>query len=284
MEIDPADIERLSSLEPHQLPKNLHPNVRKAVLDKMIEKRQGQPRAAKKAVAKPAPSKRRKSQVPPTVKRGEGGRIESVRTPIAPVDGQSPSTPTPVSSAPSGRRKTRTGKKLSKVTGKILQPSVRRNEESGKIEAIPEAERVSTTTVLPQVNPVPERKPEGLMGLGAKPITKGAASGGYPAIKAAVDAARTHLDTMHTAPVGSPEHHAAKEAFNAIHANILKMSPDLHLSLGHAYHEVNNYGHGSDERLAMTHKAINTRLGILRVAHEENIKRAAAGRLKKAGN
>lgn len=283
MKISNEDLERLSSLQPHEIPRDLHPDVRRAVVDRMIEKRQGQPRAPKKSVAKPVTSKRRKKIA--TVKQGEGGRIESLRRPIAPAGGVSPEKPKPVvTPAPTTRTKTRTGKKIDKATGKVAVASVKQGE-GGKIVALTEEEKTAArTTVLPTVEAKPEAKPQGLMGMGARPVTKGAASGNYPQIKAAVEAARNHLVTMQQAPKGSQEHHDAHEAFNAIHANILKMSPELHTSLGQAKHFVTNPGKGSDKMLALTHQAINTRLGIIRTAHEENLRRSAEGRLKKAGN
>ena len=180
-------------------------------------------------------------------------------------------------------KKTRTGKKLT-AEGKVAVPSVTRGE-NGKIRATTaEEKKAARTTTLPIAGPKPEPKPEGLMGMGEKPISKGASSGSYPHIKAAVDAARTHLSAMAQHPIGSPEHHAAHEAFNAIHANIGKMSPELHTTLGQAKHFVTNPGKGSDELLAMTHKAINTRLNIIKAAHTENIRRADEGRNRKAGN
>lgn len=188
--------------------------------------------------------------------------------------------------------KTRSGKRLDPNTGKVVVPLVKRDEETGKLRSTTEAEKKAARTVtLPATKPVKEQKPSApsnlpgsLPGQGPRVITKGAASGNYTQIKAAVDAARGHLATMAAHPIGSPEHHDAHQAFNAIHANIGKMSPELHTSLGQAKHFVTNPGKGSNDLLAKTHEVINTRLNILRTAHEENIQRAAAGRLKKAGN
>lgn len=228
----------------------------------------------------------RKKKIP-TVKRGAGGRIESLRTPIAPL------ADTPVVAKPdlkyavpprpkSTRKKTRTGKKLDKVTGKVLQPSVKR-DESGKIVALsPEERRAAVTTVLPTFQQKPERQPSGLIGMGARPDLKGAKGGSYPKIKAAVQIATALLGHMRDT-YGTPEFHSHHELFNQVHAEIGRMSPELHQSLGQAKHFVSNPGPNLDSDLALVHKAINARLGIIAQAHDENLRRAEAGRTKKAG-
>ena len=189
------------------------------------------------------------------------------------------------------RKKTKTGKKLT-AEGKVAVPAVTRGD-NGKLRATTEEEKKKArTTVLKPAVPKEDIKPVAGSRKTASVITsritpvatKGAASGNYPLVKSAVDAARTHLTAMSQHPAGSPEHHAAHEAFNAIHSNIGKLSPELHTTLGQAKHFVTNPGKGSDELLAMTHKAINTRLNIIKTAHEDNIRRADEGRKKKAGN
>jgi hypothetical protein len=229
--------------------------------------------------------RKKKAPVPAVVRNPKTGRAEKPAT-----QAPGPTTGLPAFVKPkekpqlkSSLKKTRTGKKIS--GGKVAVPAVKIDPETKRLRATTEAEKTEArTTVLPDA-PIPqEARPQGVMGMGAAPIRKGASSGSYPHIKAAVDAARTHLSAMAQNPIGSSEHHAAHEAFNAIHANIGKMSPELHTTLGQAKHFVTNPGKGSNELLAMTHKAINTRLNIIKAAHEENIRRADEGRNKKAGN
>ena len=209
----------------------------------------------------------------PTVKRGAGGKIESLRKPIAPLAGDEVKPkPDQRYAAPvrtKVRKQTRTGKPIDKATGKI-------------------AEGVSPVTVLPTAD---RDKVEG-----AEPI-RGRAKGGtrvvkgdapvvpvkgfavaYPKVHAAVQAARTHLGVMELNHPSSPEHHAAHEAFNAIHANIGKMSPELHTLLGQAKHFVTHPGKGTKELLGMTHKAIDNRLALGRMAANANLTRSAEGR------
>lgn len=171
-------------------------------------------------------------------------------------------------------------------------PSVKKDETTGKIRALTDAEKREARTKRLGTVPAPAQPrttsngqlPGTLVGKGVTPKVKGATSGNYKTIKAAVDAARTHLTGMQTNPVGSPEHHDAHEAFNAIHANVGQMHHGLHTLLGIAKHFVTNPGKGSPEMLARTHKEIDTTLDGIRQAHEDNLSRAAAGRAKKEGN
>ena len=61
----------------------------------------------------------RRKKLPPTVRRGEGGKMESVRTPIAPTQDSAPSrieTRKTISRPVKKRKVTRTGKALDKIT------------------------------------------------------------------------------------------------------------------------------------------------------------------------
>ena len=172
------------------------------------------------------------------------------------------------------RKTTRTGKKLT-AEGKVAVPTVTR-DESGKLRGTTASEKkAARTTVLPTVAPKPEKKPEGRMSLGANPIKKGFAVA-YPVVEKAVNAATHHLGNMR-ATHGTDEFHAHHEAFNAIHANIGQMSPELHLTLGQAKHEIMHPSDKTDGNLALIHKAIDARLAIGRAVHTDNLKRAAEG-------
>jgi hypothetical protein len=184
-------------------------------------------------------------------------------------------------------KKTRTGKKLT-AEGKVAVPSVTR-DESGKIRATTEEEkRAARTTVLPtadrdKVRGAKETKRQGVMGVGASPVRKGFKSS-YPVVEKATKAALGHLSTMHNSQPHTPEHQEASQAFHLIHANIGQMSPELHLSLKQAHHEVTHPGPKTAGNLAIIHKAITARLAIGRAAHEDNIRRSEEGMNKKAGN
>jgi hypothetical protein len=172
------------------------------------------------------------------------------------------------------RKTTRTGKKLT-AEGKVAVPTVTR-DESGKLRGTTEEEkRAARTTVLPKAGPKKTAKPEGRMAMGASPIKKGFAVA-YPVVEKAVHAAMHHIGQMR-ATHGTDEFHHHHEAFNAIHANIGKMSPELHLSLGQARHEVMHPSDKTDGNLALIHKAITSRLAIGRAVHTDNLKRAAEG-------
>jgi hypothetical protein len=173
------------------------------------------------------------------------------------------------------RKTTRTGKKLT-AKGKVAVPTVTR-DESGKLRGTTEDEKkTARTTVLPVAGPKTEKKPEGRMSLGASPIKKGF-SVSFPVVDKAVKAALGHLSTMHTTHPDSPEHKDAKEAFHLIHANIGQMSPELHVSLAQAHHEITNPGSKTPANLALIHKAIGSRLAIGRAVHTDNLKRATEG-------
>ena len=188
-------------------------------------------------------------------------------------------------------KKTRTGKKLT-PEGKVAVPSVKLDPETKKLRATTAEEKTAArTTILPPVMPKggPKgiafpNKTAGVKGLGAKPNTRGFSAGSYPKVKAAVEAARTHLTTMGQYPVGTPEHQHAAEAFHLIHANIGQLHPQIHTLLGQAKHFVTNPGGQNGELLNETHKAIDSTLDVARRAQEDNIRRANEGRVKKAGN
>ena len=173
------------------------------------------------------------------------------------------------------RKKTRTGKKLT-AEGKVAVPTVTR-DESGKLRGTTsEEKKAARTTVLPVSGPKVEKKPEGRMGLGVNPVKKGFAVA-YPIVEKAAKAALGHLTTMHTNAPHTPEHQQASEAFHLIHANIGQMSPELHLSLKQAHHEITNPSDKTSTNLALIHSAITSRLAIGRVAHEDRLKRSAEG-------
>jgi hypothetical protein len=175
------------------------------------------------------------------------------------------------------RKQTRTGKKLT-AEGKVAVPTVTR-DTSGKLRGTTEGEKkAARTTVLPVSGPKVEKKPEGRMSLGAKPIKKGFAVA-FPVVEKAVNAATYHLGNMRGTH-GTDEFHAHHEAFNAIHANIGQMSPELHTTLGQAKHEIMHPTDKTDGNLALIHKALSARLAIGRTVHTDNLKRATEGKPK----
>jgi hypothetical protein len=113
---------------------------------------------------------------------------------------------------------------------------------------------------------------------GARSASKGFAVA-YPVVEKAVHAAMTHIGNMR-ATHGTDEFHQHHEAFNLIHANIGKMSPELHTSLGQARHEVMHPSDKTDGNLALIHKAITARLAIGRDAAEGNLERSGKGEQK----
>lgn len=226
--------------------------------------------AAKKSVAKP------------TVKRGEDGKIVSLKQKPGPTSGLpefvgKTKDPKAVASRPvKPRKKTRTDKVIDSKTGKVFVPKVARGE-NGKIRATtPEEQVAAKTTVLPAVEPKAEPKKDAPMAIrGARSVSKGFAVA-YPVVEKAVHAAMTHIGNMR-ATHGTDEFHQHHEAFNLIHANIGKMSPELHTSLGQARHEVMNPSDKTDGNLALIHKAVSARLAIGRAAHNERQARSGAG-------
>lgn len=176
------------------------------------------------------------------------------------------------------RKTTRTGKKLNDK-GKVAVPTVTR-DENGKLRGTTEEEKkTARTTVLPTAGPKQTKKPDGRMAMGATPIKKGFAVA-YPIVEKATKAALGHLSTMHTSEPHTPEHQQASAAFHLIHANIGQMSPDLHLTLKQAHHEITNPSEKTPGNLALIHKAITDRLAIGRAAHEDRMKRSAEGETK----
>lgn len=291
---DPADVERLSNLQPHELPTNLAPDVKDAVVKRMMEKRANQPKV-KKTVSKEtkalgqALKKRQARKKIPTVRRGEGGKAVSTRTPIIPQTEEQEKkivNKRTVSRVSTPRtRKTRSGKKLDKVTGKVLTPTVRRGE-SGKIEAIPQEERANITS-LPTageelMQPKPRSltaQPQGTLRAGGQRVNRGFVAP-YKLVKAGVDAALGHLSKMKET-LGTGEFDTHHQNFNAIHQKLSEIDPHgLGISLGRLKHETI---HGKNPRiLDSLHNLVQDRLAEGKQAHEENVKRAQEGRARKA--
>jgi hypothetical protein len=210
----------------------------------------------------------------PTVKRGAGGRIESLRTPIAPL-GDAPvvSKPDPKYATPakpkSKRTKTRTGKKLDKATGKVA-PEEARTE-------LPTAGR---DVMEPKQTPQPVQ-PFGTLKRGGERRFRGF---GIPHknVKAAVDAAMHHLGNMQ-ATKGQPEFDDHVKTFDAIHGNIKGMDSGIHLLLGQAKHQITTGGPQSKPILGRIQGLITSRLAEGKQAEIENKQRAQEGRQRKQG-
>lgn len=223
----------------------------------------------------------------PTVKRGASGRIESVRTPIAPLAGE------PVVAKPDARYavpkktprkgKTRSGKKLDKVTGKVLQPTVKRDESGKAVALSTEEKRAAVTTTLPvagreTMQPTPAPQPiqtPGTLRRGGQRGQKGFA-GSYPEAHKGAMAALHHLNLAHFALGAGMNAEEHLQNFDAIHANIKDQR--LHQGLAIARHLVSTSGGKNSPELTTAHNLIKGRLEEGRMLHEENIQRAMAGR------
>lgn len=300
MKFDPADIERLSELQQHELPKHLHPDVRRAVVTRMMEKSAGQPKSKKKIVLTPEQDKaitklRKKAAKNPTVKRGAGGKIESIRRPIAPV-GDETSAPkkdtryAAPGAKPRKAKTTRSGKRIDKATGKIAVPLVKRGEGGRAVGTTPEERAAAVRTDLPSAGPeVMQPKPEvqtilpkGVLQRGGQRKLRGF-SHPHSTVKAAVDAAVHHLGRM-TETRGTPEFDDHEKAFDAIHGNIQNMDKHgLGITVGQLKHQTLTGGAKAPHILRLLHTRIQDRLEEGRMAEAENKQRAQEGRARKAG-
>lgn len=186
------------------------------------------------------------------------------------------------------RKKTRSGKKLDKTTGKILRPSVKRDESGRAVALTPEEKRAQVVTELPayiqQEPKAPTAFPQGTLKRGGIRGSKGAKGSSYPVIQKAVHAALHHLNQAHFAKGAglNPEEHF--QTFDAIHGNIKGMDKQLHQSLGAAKYLIHQGNGENTPELTQTQININRRLNELREHHEGNIQRAMAGREKKNGS
>ena len=249
------------------------------------------PTAEKPVVSKEQLTKRaqRRSRKQPTVRRGPGGRMESVRTQIAPLgDAEVQPKPDARFAAPGAKPRkgrTRSGKKIDKITGKVVQPTVKR-DESGRAVGLSEEERkAAVTTVLPEAGPsVMQPKPAaqpvqpiGTLKRGGQRGQKGFA-GNYQQTQKAVHAALYHLNNAHFALAAGMPHEEHLQNFDAIHANI--KDKHLHKGLGIARHLISVSGGKNSPELTAIHNIIKGRLEEGRIAHEENVQRAMAGREK----
>jgi hypothetical protein len=179
------------------------------------------------------------------------------------------------------RKATRTGKKLDKATGKIAVPLVKHGEGGKIVATTPEERSAAVRTELPpakleSIGAITPKPRNAERGMGVAPVKKGFAAG-YPKVKTAVDAAMHHLTGLMSAAPGSEEHTTHRGAFEGIHENIRAMSPELHATLGQAYHQVLHPTPQLQQHLAGIHKAIQARLAIGKAAHEDRLARAQQG-------
>ena len=192
------------------------------------------------------------------------------------------------------RKKTRSGKKLDKVTGKIPVPSVKRGEKGRAVGMTAEEKKAAVTTNLPAAGretmqpketAVPIA-PRGTLRRGGLKATKTIKGGqvGFPITQKATYAALHHLNKAHFALGAGLEHQHHLDAFDAIHNNIKGMDEQLHTSLKTARHLIGISGGRNTPELTQTQININRRLNELREVHEDNVRRAAAGREKKNGS
>jgi len=182
------------------------------------------------------------------------------------------------------RRKTRSGKKIDKTTGKLAdipRAGTMQKRKDGTLQRVTKEENkeLRTTDLGKQKRPTEAPKPGGLKEIrGAREVKKGFSTS-YPIVESATKAAMHHLGNMR-ATQGTDEFHQHHESFNLIHANIGKMSPELHTSLGQARHEIMHPSGKTDGNLALIHKAVSARLAIGRAVHTDNLKRATEGNPK----
>lgn len=271
------------------------PSDKERIAAKAAKQSTEKPVAPKKVTSKEELSKKLKKRAArrkvPTVRRGEGGRIESTRTPVIPQTEEKSReivTRRTVARVSTPRtKKTRTGKKLDKVTGKVVTPTVRRGE-SGKIEAVPQEERANITRLpaasqelMQPASRTFTPQPQGTLSRGGQRTERGFVAP-YKLVKAGVDAALGHLGKMKET-LGTPEFDTHHQNFNAVHENLSKIDPHgLGISLGRLKHETI---HGKNPRiLDSLHNLVQDRLDEGKRAHEKNVALAQAGRARKAGN
>lgn len=295
---DPADIERLSNLQPHEIPPHLHPELMAAVLKRRQEKglkaeKPALSGAAAADVARLEKRAKRRGKKQPTVRRGPGGRMESARRPIAPLgDAEVQPKPDARFAAPGAKPrkgKTRSGKKIDKVTGKVVKPTVKRDESGRAVGLSEEEKKAAVTTTLPAAGPsVMQPKPSaqpiqpaGTLKRGGQRNQQGFV-GNYVETQKATHAALHHLNNAHFALAAGMPHEEHLQNFDAIHANI--KDKRLHTALKIARHLVSVSGGKNSHELTTAHNLIKGRLEEGRIAHEENIQRAMAGREKNNGS
>jgi hypothetical protein len=289
---DPEDIKRLANLEPHQLPKTLSSDTLDAVVKYRREnniRSKSKPVQTPEALAsleklKKKTQRRNARKGIGVVRRGEGGKIESTRTPIAPL------SDTPVKSKPDSRfiapvptprtNQTRSGKKINKETGKVAIPSVKRGASGKAIPISEEEKKASATTVLPtagrnvmQPKQTPELiQPVGILKRGGQRKLRGFGVK-HAVVKSGVDAALTHLGNMKST-LGTKDFHEHHENFNAIHANVSQMDSGLGLLLGQAKHQTITNSPKSDKVLGQIHGLIKSRLAEGKQVELERLNRS----------
>lgn len=183
------------------------------------------------------------------------------------------------------RKQTRSGKKLDKATGKIAVPLVKRGEKGRAVGMTAEEKKAAVTTVLPAagkevMQPTPAASPvhvPGTLKRGGQRGQQGFA-GNYQETHKAVSAALFHLNNAHFALGAGLNPDSHFETFDAIHQNI--KDKRLHMALGAARHLVSVSGGKNSPELTTAHNLIKGRLEEGRIQHEDNVKRAMAGREK----
>lgn len=234
--VDPADIERIASMEPDALKEHFgktsyEPKVRKAILDRHIEIQGSKAKPSKPSVVRDSKTGRALPRVPST----------PTPAPSAPRDGRilpgtdvRPATNTELKKG-TVSKKVATTRRRKKATP-IAQPRIgQAGTLGGKIVRVTEENKGAVydekrTTVLPAAG-------REVMEPAARPATEpvimpsrlrgsqsgknlGGFAGKFEHVHESVHTALGHLDTLANSAKGSPEHHAAHEAYNVEHARI----------------------------------------------------------------
>ena len=224
----PEDVEKLSNLQPHELPSNLAPHVKDAVLKRMMEKRGSTPKAPKPSVIRDKKTGKATPKIPatpvvertadPVVKKFKKGELVTVK---------------PRKQKPQKPIVTKPGQ-VGKLDGKVVRvtPENLTQVHNERIHTdLPTAGRdVMTPQGRPEVDgailPRTLRSSQNKKNLGGFARS-------HKEVSKVTHEALGHLQTMANSAKNSPEFHSSHEAFNTLHGQVGQIGNKvLHRDLG----------------------------------------------------
>ena len=276
IDIDPDIVEHLSNLQPHELADNLAPHVREAVMKRMLEKRNAQPRVPKAGVVRDKTTGRAVPKTPaapvvtttadPVIRKFKKDQLVTVRP-------RKQKKQTPIAVPQPGQAGTLDGK-----TVRVTPENMTQIYDEKRRTNLPTAGRAAMT---------PASRPEvegAILPRTLRSSQNRKNIGGFAAehsvVAPVVHAALGHLQTMADNPRHSPEFHAASEAFNVLHSKVGQIGNKvLHKVLGMGKSVIDK-AHGTPHlknALKIHRGAVLGRLEEGRIAEQSRAERTGQG-------
>lgn len=294
-EINPADVEKVASMEPDALKKHLQKNKLEpkfvdAVLKRHIEIQSSKPKEVEPSVLRDPKTGRALPRVPaaPTGVRSPDPKAPGQR--LTAVTGETirPATNTELRrgipsvvvrdqtrpTQPAGPNLPRIGQRYKHSDGRVMRvtaENIAEIHEDAKRTVLPTA---GPEVMQPQGRPTPLPGPRGGLRPNVPKNNRGNRAGlgaAHSVVKEHADRALGHLDAMAAAQHGTGPYKQAQRSFQVVHKAIgeKNMSPSIHNMLQLAHNHIDSKLPGTDKMLNATKEAVGDTLRAGKKAEEE---------------